>query len=439
MARIYLLLAAASVALAAPGWKAGFARVSIAPSGPLWMAGYSARTAASEGVDLDVQAKALVLEDSSGRRSLLITTDMLGFTRGLAQRVAARIAKDHGIPRERLMLNSSHTHSGPVIERMLGAAYDATDAQWADVDRYTEDLENRIVNVAARAMKSLQPVDLSFGRGTAGFARNRRVAYHPNGPVDHGVPVLAIRDARGKLLAAVFGYACHNTTLGGEFRKFHGDYAGVAQARLEQTHRGATAFFITGCGADSNPNPRGTLDHVNRYGAELAAAVDKVLAGATRPVRGPLRAAFEEVALVFDTPPTKAEFEARLQDKNKYVARHARNQLDRIAREGRLPTEYPYPVQVWRFGGDLTIVALGGEVVVDYALRLGAELGADNLWVAGYSNDGPGYIPSERILQEGGYEGAGAMIYYGPPGPFAPGVEMSIVKKVHELVRLTGR
>jgi hypothetical protein len=155
------------------------------------------------------------------------------------------------------------------------------------------------------------------------------------------------------------------------------------------------------------------------------------------PITGPLQARFREVNLVFDTPPAKADLEFRLKDSNRYVARHAQTMLERISQTGRLPTEYPYPVQVWRFGKSLTLVALGGEVVVDYALRLKQELGYDRLWVAGYSNDVFAYIPSERVLQEGGYEGGGAMVYYGQPGPWAPGVEASIIKTVHELIRIT--
>ncbi len=102
---------------------------------------------------------------------------------------------------------------------------------------------------------------------------------------------------------------------------------------------------------------------------------------------------------------------------------------------GHLPTDYPYPLEIWQFGQDLTLIALGGEVVVDYDLRLKRELGAEKLWVAAYCNDVFAYIPSLRVLMEGGYEGGGAMVYYGQPGPFAPTIEETIIGKVHDLVR----
>lgn len=436
---VWIMLLAALQAAAQQAWKAGVARVSIVPGGPLWMAGYAARVKPSEGTAQTVWAKALAFEDASGKRSVIVTADMLGFTRALSQRIAMRVQREHGISRERLLLNASHTHCGPVIERQLAAAYDASDQQWADIDRYTDDLENRVVSVIGKALQNLQPVTLSFARGTAGFARNRRTSFHPNGPVDHDVPVLRVQARGGKLLATVFGYACHNTTLGGDFCKLHGDYAGSAQEQIEKANPGATALFIAGCGADSNPSRRGSVEAADQNGADLAAAVAKALAGRTIPVRGPLQAAYREVSLVFDTPPSREDLESRLSGTNKYAVRHARNMLGRISREGRLPSEYPYPVQVWRFGKDLTLVALAGEVVVDYTIRLTRELSGERLWVAGYTNDVFAYIPSERVLQEGGYEGGGAMIYYGQPGPWAPGVEYSIVKTVHELVRSLSR
>jgi neutral ceramidase len=108
-----------------------------------------------------------------------------------------------------------------------------------------------------------------------------------------------------------------------------------------------------------------------------------------------------------------------------------------LDREGHLPSTYPYPLQVWRFGEGLTLIAMAGEVVVDYALRLKKELEPGPLWVAGYCNDVFAYIPSRRVLEEGGYEGGGAMIYYLQPGPFAPSIEETIVRKTHELVDRT--
>jgi hypothetical protein len=169
----------------------------------------------------------------------------------------------------------------------------------------------------------------------------------------------------------------------------------------------------------------------------MAYAVDQVLKGKMKPVGGPLKTAFETVDVPFAKPPSREEFRARLDDTNAGVRRHAQAMLAIFDRDGKLPDRYPYPVQIWQFGRDLKFIALGGEVVVDYALRLRAQYGWDNTWVAGYSNDIFAYIPSLRVLKEGGYEGGGAMIPYGQPGPFGAAVEEIIVEEVGTLVKRT--
>ncbi len=438
--------------LAAPAdsWKAGLAKVPITPRGPLWLAGYAARTKPSEGTLLELYAKALALDDGSGRPAVLVTSDLLGFPASVSHRITERLREQYQLPRDRVLLNSSHTHGGPVVDRTLRIAYGMTPEDWAAVDNYTRELEDKIVALVGAALRDLRPARLGYRQVEVGFARNRRVktekgyvgGANPEGPVDHTVPILEIDGARGELRGVVFGYACHNTTVDPEasaaFYKFQSDYAGFAQAWLESSYPRATALFVEGCGADANPYPRGRLELAREHGEALAVVVDQALNEPVQPIHGPLKTAYEEVRVAFAPPPSPAELAARLQSDNIYERRHAEEMLKILDRDGRLPADYPYPIQVWQFGPDLTFIALAGEVVVDYDLRLKKELGAEKTWVAGYSNDVFAYIPSERVLKEGGYEGGGAMIYYGQPGPFAPGIEETIVQKVHEIVSRLG-
>jgi hypothetical protein len=219
--------------------------------------------------------------------------------------------------------------------------------------------------------------------------------------------------------------------------QYHGDYAGVAQAALERRHPGALALYVAGCGADANPSPRGTVEHVEAHGAALADAVDRALPAAV-PLGGGLRAAYGTVDLPFADDAARERWRSQLKVEDVYLRRHAALMASAVARDGSLPRAQPAPLQVWRFEG-LTLVAIGGEVVVDYALRLAREYREGPVWAAGYSNDVFGYLPSERVLREGGYEGADAMIYYGRPGPFAPGVEDRIFDEIARLVRQAPR
>ncbi len=460
-AHLALLLAALS-ATAAPArktvaakappadWQAGTARVDITPKWPLWMAGFAARTRPSEGVVAPVFAKALALEDKTGARFILITADLLGFVDAVSEEVAARVKTRHGIPRERIVFNASHTHWGPVIGRQLQAAYPMTSRQWADVDRYTADLTDQVTELVAEALRKLQPARITYSETTASFASNYRTKTdkgfihkaNPEGVVERLVPVMRVGGEKDAVLAVVFGYACHPTVATGEDRlyDFHGDYPGFAQAQLEREFLGSTAMFIQGFGGDARAEPRGSLALSQRHGTELATQVALAVRAAKTPVTGPIRAAFDRVALEFRQPPERAEWEKRVQSSNASVARNAKVMLAELDARGKIGTEYLYPIQAWRFGGDLTFVAMGGETLVDYAVRFRKELGGvGHLWLAGYSNDVSCYIPPVRVLEEGGYEPDESMIYYARPGPFAPSVEERIVSKTKEVVSRLGK
>lgn len=439
MTRLFLAAAACALALpvsaADPGWQAGFAAVKITPDQSMWMSGYGSRTAPADGTESDLWAKAMVLRAADGRRVALVTLDLVGIDRELSQRICRQIQDKLGVPREAVALSTSHTHCGPVVGNNLRSMYFFDEAEGNKVAAYTEKLPGRILEAVAAAAGKLEPVSLSWGVGSAGFAVNRRenkeadvpalrAAGKLKGPSDHDVPVLAARDAGGKLKGVVFGYACHATVL--SFQKWCGDYPGFAMTELEKANPGAVAMFFAGCGADQNPLPRRTVEVARNYGKQLADAVNAVLAKPMTPAAAEWAGTYHEIALPLAEVPTREALVAQSMDKNKYVASRAKMLLKKLEAGGEIPAAYPYPVQAWRLGKELTLVTLGGEVVVDFALRLKKEI-APPLWVMGYANDVMAYIPSARVLKEGGYEGAGAMVYYGLPSAWGPRVEELIV------------
>jgi Neutral/alkaline non-lysosomal ceramidase, N-terminal len=424
--------------------KAGFAKIVITPEKNVWMAGYANRTKPSEGKIHDLYGKALVIQDSRGGRVILVTTDLLGLPRELTSEISEYANKSYGLRRDQILFNSSHTHTGPVVKSSLAGAYDLDAAQSALIDDYTRKLKNDLLKAIGEAIKDLSPAMLSFGRGAAPFAMNRRqfnpsgvvIGVNPEGVVDREVPVLRVESADGNLRGVVFGYACHNTTLTGEFYEFSGDYSGFAQEAVERAHPGAMALFVAGCGADINPYPRSKRELAEQHGETLAKSVEQASSGSIKPVSGAVKSVIGGVMIPFDGPPTKEEFQSRLTDRNVFKRRHAERMIARYERDGKLISEYPYMIQILKVG-DLTLIALAGEVVTDYALRLKRELGGD-VWVAGYSNDLCSYIPSARMFKEGGYEVIDSMIYYDLPGPYKPEIEERIVGKVHELARRVG-
>ena len=446
--RLFLVLG--GVCLAALGawgaeFRAGAARVDVTPEGPIWMSGYAVRDHPSEGVDQPLYVRALALEDAGGRRFVFVSLDLIGIPRSLADEVAARAAKKYGLERAQLLLNASHTHAGPVVWPNLSAMYFLSAAEKRKLMDYRRRLADSILTAVGTALGRLAPARLAFGEGEAGFAVNRRefqpdgtvkIGVNPDGPVDHSVPVIRVTGEDGKLRAVVFGYACHNTTLTGGNYRISGDYAGFAAALLEKAQPGSVALFLALCGGDQNPNPRGEPHHVTQHGETLAEAVNRVLAGPLSPLRPPLRAAFQLVDLRFRHH-TRKQFEEEAESENRFVAARARRMLEGY--DTRRPMRsIPYPVQAVRFGDGLAIVALGGEVVVDYALRAKREYAGRPLVVAGYSNDVMGYVPSLRVLKEGGYEPVESTIYYGLPGPFADDVEETIFETIHQVLARVG-
>lgn len=442
-----LLMLASSAALLAQApakpetWKAGASSTVITPKKLMWMAGYASRTKPAEGADMDLFAKALVLEDGDGGRLAVITADLVSVPRSVRLATAAQVQKAHGIPPERLLINVSHTHCGPEMRTWRTYGTDDPARRTREAEEYNVFLAETFTRLVGEALEQRVEARASYVHSRCGFAMNRRRpgaggsfsnAPNPDGPVDHRVPVLRVQSVQDKRdLALVFGYACHCTTMG--HQKFNGDYAGYAQAFIQQAHPGALALFMNGCSGDQNPYPRRKLEYAEAHGRSLALAVETALETPPRAVGGRIQAALREIPLKFDTLPIRAELEVRSRSSDKLDASLAKYLLGQLDAGEELPASYPYPVQVIRLGRELTLVALGGEVVVDYSLRLQKEIADPVVWVAGYSNDVMTYIPSLRVWNEGGYEGGVAMKYNHFPARWHPEVEDVIIRTVHEL------
>lgn len=448
-----------TAASSSPGWKAGAASIVITPETPLWMAGYGGRKMPSDGTKLtDLWAKALVLEDAKGNRGLVISLDLIGIDREMATTLCEQIQDRHGFQREQIAIATSHTHSGPVVgRRNLGPLHwwRLEPDQQQGVDAYAETLIDRVEKVVDEAMADLAPARVQAGSGFATFAVNRRenkpYAEVPDrrargilkGPVDHDVPVLAVRDPEsGSLRAVLFGYACHATVLSG--MQWCGDYPGFAQVEIEKTHPDCVALFWAGCGADQNPLPRKTVTLAEKYGAVLAASIEEVLEAPMLSLPPALTTRFREIeAPLAAVPPLETWREVAETGEN-YEQARARFLIHESEQERGdavgLDGTFPYPIGVWSLGGGregIDFVWLGGEVVVDYAVRLKRERWGEQTWVAAYANDVMAYIPSRRVLKEGGYEGGGSNVYYGLPALWDESIESAIVDAVHEISPLT--
>jgi hypothetical protein len=374
---------------------------------------------------------------------VLVSTDLLGFPKTISDKIFEQCQQRYQLTKSQIILSSSHTHTGPVLREGLYHIYPISEKHISQIEEYSDQLEIDIVNLIGEALQDMVSVQLFSGNGVVRFQVNRRnnnagtlsAQEDLNGPNDYAVPVLQVRGTNGDLLAIAFGYACHPTVL--NTYEWSGDYPGFAQLSLEEKYPGSTALFFQGCGADQNPLPRREVALAQQYGYELAAAVERVMSDSIEAIPSDLRTGYSEIELSLTSHPTTEMLEQLASETNiAYHRRWAEQTLDKLKKRESLPISYPYPIQVWRLGNQ-SIFTLGGEVVVDYAIELKRIFGQD-VFVMGYCNDVMGYIPSTRILREGGYEGATSQIVYGLPSTWTADIEARIIYQMVQLAEEVG-
>jgi hypothetical protein len=440
-------------------WQAGLARAKITPEKPVPLAGFGDRvTRPFEAVEQDIYAKALALQDSQGGRALLLTLDLVTLDPSWVEPICEAIGRKTGLKRREILLNCSHTHSGP----MTGLD------TFPEVVAYTRQLQDKVVDVGVQALAKMEPARLSWGEGVATFVMNRRVplptriqSFRPNprGPADRSVPVLRVDTPAGKLRAVLFQCACHPSCLGADNYRLCNDYAGFAAEHIEKDHPSIQAMFMQGCGGDGSVYPRGTMELARAHGEGLGKEVCRVLQTKLAVVRGPLRVELDKAPLPLQrfTREALAQFISGAGTRDQDKVPKARHMLAALEKGEKLPTQWPAPIAVWQFGQDLTLVGISGETVVDYVIAVEQALGPGRLWTAGYCNEIFGYLPSARLVKEGGYETRGPSRPYPPPptqwgtrqasfvapganqGFFTPDVEQAVVGKVRELAARAGR
>jgi neutral ceramidase len=427
-----------------PNPEIGIAVRDITPELPIRLAGYAGRKRAADKVDHPLLVQALAMKNRSGQRFVLVALDNCEVSRAFMQPVLQQLTDQFQLDRGSVAVVSSHTHSAPVMELTLAdMAQPSTDEQ-NHIAEYSRMLRRKLIEVVGAALADCQPATLEHGIGRATFAMNRRVyrgdqvvfGDNPDGPVDWDVPVLRVKDTNGAARAVLFGYACHGTSIrtGDDWYVVCGEYMAYARQHLESHQPGAVALFLTGMGADSDPAPRGGLLEAKRHGLQLAGAVLGVLDRPMRPVRGPFTFAYDEVELPLVTPPNRERLEQDARSADVHVKLRAEAYLKRLNAGQSLPESVTLPLSVVRLGDDLTFVMMGGEVVVDYARRIKRMFAADHPWPIGYAYEVPCYIPSARLIKEGGYETESSMIYYGFYGPFRGSIEAQLVERLESLL-----
>jgi len=425
----------------------GAAVTDITPDYPVRLTGYASRTTESNGVNARIHARAVAIGGTSDDPgvltqplAVLVVVDNCGVTKDLVEAVYDEVSESLRLKRSHFVVSSTHTHSAPWLTDFAPLIQtNILPDQQVRLDRYRTQLRRQIVDVVRAAVGKRRPARLSTGSGHADFARNRRVlrdgryagsGVYEAGPVDHRVAILAAHDMDGKPIAVLTNYACHATTDAAARNKISGDWPGFAADMIETDHPGAVAMVAVGCGADVNPLRSREIDYSAEHGRQFADSVGRVLGNRPqenetqlKPLNSQMTCQLSHIDLPFGPLPDRDEWKSQ-SEQSGVNGMLARRMLKKLDSDEDIPTALTeYPVQTWQFGDDLAMVFLAGEVVVDYAIRMGEMFDADRLWVNAYCNDVPCYIPSKRILREGGYEAERSLKYYGQPTRLSPEIE----------------
>jgi hypothetical protein len=418
--------------------RAGAARVDITPPPGIDLSGYGARQNPATGVRDPLYTRALVLEDDR-RQIAVVSCDILGFDRELADDARARIERATGIPGLQVLLAATHTHGGPATVFLQDCG--ERDPVWLAT------FEAQIAVAVAQAQAALVPATLAVGMGesTAGVHNRRR----PGDGIDPAVGVLRVDGPDAAPLAVVVNYTCHPTCLHHENRRVTADYPGLVCATVEAA-TGAICLFLTGAIGDVGPSGRGE-ESLATVGQAVAAEVLRVLPGLA-PLPSPwLDTEGDTLALPLAALPSRDELleqraaylaqsleaEAAGQDLAARVARANLHWTERILdqiKAGALHATVPAEVQTLHLG-ELVLAGVPGEFFVELGLQIKAACAPRPVFVVGFANDNIGYIPARRAYPFGGYEIEHAYRYYGYPAVLAPEAGEQIVARITSLIQ----
>lgn len=425
---------------------AGAAITTITPPVGIQMMGFGARDHGAEGIHDDLHAKALWLRQGD-TDIVFISVEVSAFSVADANRIKAMLTEQYGVPPGQVLINNTHTHAGPLVAPRLypmGGAPDPT---------YVEQVLQAVVAVAGSAREALQPADLAVGLGDCQAGIGRRLptpdgiimAPNPDEPINTDSMVLSVTDADGAPLAILFSISCHPTVMGASNYQISAEFPGAACGLLEARYPGATAIFLQGATGElkarqvADPETgrfrSGTFADVEAVGATVANDITTLLDGELVPVQGSLRGASTFIPLPlnkFDDP--RSLYESVLAGETTTFRPHwATYHLQQLEAGHAQPDTIDCPVQMIRLGESLSIFAYGGELCSLHADHVKAAIDGA-VFTMGYSNGMMGYLPTDQMLDEGGYEPMASIS--GSPelhAPLAHGIDQRLLEAAQRL------
>ena len=396
---------------------AGTAKIDITPEKPVKMAGYAGRKALSDGVHDPLSARVVIFVNS-GKRLVLVSTDLLGFYNETAGPLRKAVMDEFKLNPNELFLSAIHTHSGPTltIDKKKGHP---------DNLEYTEILKSKLIKVIRKAFDNIGEVRTGIGVGYSPVGANRRelrinnagessiqLGRNPYGPTDKEVLVMKVAKPDGTVVAALFDYATHATCLGGRNLSISGDVLGLAEQFVEKI-LGKGIIAPAFAGASGNIDPWFRV--LPSFNTEPGWIPEPVLLGTMLG---------EEVVHVFrdinkispggniNTSFTTLRLPSKSQEQDS-----AKNDSPTLLN-----------ISAARVG-DIAFVGIGCEVLTEIGRAIKDASPFKHTFVITHCNGAAGYLVPENLYIEGGYE-----VRSSPFGPQAADmVVKEAVRMLHKL------
>lgn len=417
--------------------KVGIAKRDITPPVGLPMAGYGARSGHSTGVGDPLFARAFtVFNETQGKRLAILTSDLVAYDSATLQNFRNRVEDETGVTPDDVIIAVTHTHSGPAYGNFynfysssLGEEESEASAAWGRA------LPEALIGVLKEAVESETRADIAIATTEVSLSVHRRLvdplgevrlAPNPSGVTDPTISILqATEPASGRVVGTLINYACHPVVLCEDNLLYSGDYPAYALKGLEQK-TGAPGVFVNGTCGNINPHKRGDFEAAKTLGSALADAVLQVLEMAPKHSSLPISMEARQVALPLKFPSVDI-FQRYIETAEQAYERHrdpenfegkrlheevvrARGMAERMGRrQGRLKGltdsggNLLVRIQTAHLG-PAAMVALPGEVFVEFGLEIRQQTAPQPTFVFGYTSEAIGYVPTCSAYSEGGYE-----------------------------------
>lgn len=404
--------------------KAGFSRIDITPSGPVWMDGMI-RAHASTGVHDHIYAKTLVLSEGPNLDNAvaLVSLDVCGFFTHDYAEMRGIISKQTGIPKDRIIIAATHTHSGPATRGFFGHQETA----------YLKELSNKTVLAVKKAVAGMAPATVGCDSGREDTISHYRRLLADDGHVvmnwepwpperivrvlgviDPEVGVLKIvsDDSAAKQIGLLFNHAGHPNVLSGDNYLISADYPGLAESLLEKEF-GGTAIFVNG--AQGTMDIDGLKDRdwpgMERVGRALAEAV----ADTAKKIIPKPESVIRVASRCYSIPARKIsdKEKAWAEDILKQTGGNLQPLADGVGDDYKAKLylklwenqHQEIPVeQTCLVIDDCAFLSFPGELFTEIGMRIKAESPFRHTYILGLANGHIGYVPTAEAIRQGGYE-----------------------------------